>query len=100
MSGGSWNYLCYKDAVELLDRMDDLEAMRDQLREYGFVHAARHVVTLGEKLNELDMLTHEIQRGLDVGLSGVFKAVEWYDSGDITSESMEETIKEYEANWV
>lgn len=100
MSGGSWEYLYLKDAVELLDRMSDLRKMKERLRQEGFTKAASHVVSLITQLEYLQDSILVINQGLvDGGLGCVFKAVEWYDSGDTTHDGMKERIGQYEDAW-
>ena len=99
MSGGSWEYLCYKDAFELLGRIEDLECMCDRLRREGFADTARHVVSLLECLGKLRGIIENIDEGLNGELSDAFKAIEWFDSGDISKESMVKQIKDYEDEW-
>lgn len=36
MSGGSFNYLCYKEVDDFVNSQDDLERMRDALIQYGY----------------------------------------------------------------
>lgn len=99
MSGDSWDYLCYEDAVELLGRMGGLRDMKERLQEEGFNKAADHVVSLVTQLEHLQNSIDEINKGLDTGLSDVFRAVEWYDSDDIGLDSMQERIEQYEDGW-
>ena len=41
MSGGSFNYLCYKDTEDLFNRISDLEDMRESLIKYGYEDIAK-----------------------------------------------------------
>jgi hypothetical protein len=40
MSGGSYNYLCHVEPLDLAGRIDDLEAMRDRLQGLGYADDA------------------------------------------------------------
>lgn len=41
MSGGSYNYLCYKDFPDICEQPSELENMRDRLVELGYEDAAK-----------------------------------------------------------
>ena len=93
MSGGSYNYLCHRDAGDVLDGQgaEDLVAMRDALRGLGFLDAAGQtdavIATIAEarQLVELRMET----------LRDVWKAVEWHDSNDWGPERIDDAIAAY-----
>ena len=79
MSGGSYNYLCYKDGFEIGGHESDLQAMADRLAGLGYAaDAARETQEL---LLELRQYENRIQTRIK-RLSGVWHAVEWWDSCD------------------
>lgn len=41
MSGGSFNYLCYREVDDLINSQDDLESMRNALIKYGYEDIAK-----------------------------------------------------------
>ncbi|MGH0790932.1 hypothetical protein ACQVTU_25120 [Bacillus cereus] len=93
MSGGSHNYLCFKDEHDLFEygRIDDLEEMASRLIDLGYEDAAKEVLhmkyTIQQSLVRVGVMK--------VRLDGVMKAVEWYDSGDSGIEAVEKVIKKY-----
>lgn len=91
MSGGSYNYLCYR-LNSLFDTsvLDDLKDMVTTLEEdYPNTKAAIDARTLLNVMNESDDL--EI-----TNLKKVFRQVEWHSSGDISKETLDEEIANYE----
>ena len=46
MSGGSYNYLCFKEAYEIHEHRQDLNDMRDRLIQLGFLDAARETESI------------------------------------------------------
>lgn len=91
MSGGSYNYLFCKEASYLLDNVGDLEDMSEILIKEGYEDVALDMCRLVEYIKSakirIDVLSHQ--------LSGVMKAVEWYDSCDIGKDTLKERIEEY-----
>ena len=93
MSGGSFNYLCFKDANELFEygKIEDLEAMASRLIELGYEDAAKEVLnmkyTIQQSLIRVDVMQER--------LKGVMKAVEWYDSSYSGIEAIDQAIKKY-----
>lgn len=85
MSGGSFNYLCYKDEDELFNYQFDLDQMATELCELGFVDAAEE--TLATFLTKVRVA----KRRLDE----IWKAVEWYRSGDCSEKDVQAAIAEY-----
>ena len=86
MSGGSFNYLCY--AEDLSDRVGSIEDMARHLEEYlGAEDAAvatRGVVAKLKQAND----------SADV-LREVWKAVEWWQSGDWAKDQAAEALAEW-----
>lgn len=93
MSGGSYNYLCYQPIARGHLDLGDLKAMRDRLTEIAPTAAAtRATAQLYEMLSRL---ADDEDRG--GGLTDVWRAVEWCDSGDCLMGRVEEALAEYEA---
>lgn len=89
MSGGSFNYLCYADAGELLSRSEDLASMASELRALGY--DARDVAERTESLLKLRQhIADEVE-----ALSSVWHAVEWWCSADWSREQVFIAIGEY-----
>lgn len=91
MSGGSFNYLCYKETPELFNAIGDLEDVEQYLLQRGDKDIAKDVRRLIEYIesaeNRVDVLREN--------LAGVFKAVEWRSSGDWGEESLQRALDIY-----
>lgn len=94
MSGGSYNYLCYKDSNEIHNSRSDIESMRDRLIQLGHLDAAKETESI---LLTLDAFYVKMQARID-RLNEVWHAVEWYDSGDYGATSVDEAIEKYRNN--
>lgn len=95
MSGGSFGYLChaadFDDGLKLAIKLEDLKAMRDALRSEGADDAAdatAEMVSMTE-----DFIAKMESKGKS--LSKVWKAMEWFYSGDWGKERLDEALKEY-----
>ena len=91
MSGGSFDYLCYKDAEQLFERGQLLEEMVTELTDMGFIDAAKETFALKTLIDQTKV---RMEVYLD-RLRPVWKAVEWYCSGDSGMEAVEEAIRKY-----
>ena len=92
MSGGSYNYLCFRDADELVEREKDLQEMADRLAELGYADdAAKETQDI---LLTVRQFKNRIQTSID-RISDVWKAVEWTDSCDSTENSIKKALDEY-----
>lgn len=93
MSGGSWDYLYSKEVEQLMQcsNIEMLEDMADFLNQNGYEDVAKDTRRLVEYIksakNRIETL-HEM-------LSPVFRAVEWYESGDSGKDNLVKTIEEY-----
>lgn len=97
MSGGSYNYLCYMDIDTIFNETRELESMIDRLSGLGYAaDAAREayelLLTIRQSQVRIEAL---LQR-----LSGVFKAVEWWDSADWTEKEVKEALRTYRGGTV
>jgi hypothetical protein len=93
MSGGSWNYLYCKDVDELMNGSSTelLQDMVDRLNSAGFKDVAKDTQRLVEYIKSASI---RIETLFEV-LSPVFKAVEWFDSGDWGEETLNNEILKY-----
>lgn len=89
MSDGSYNYLCYQLDAQGHLNLADLEAMRDRLVEIAPDAAATLATT---QLHEM------LSRPAGDGLTDVWRAVEWCDSGDSLMDRVKEALAEYESS--
>jgi hypothetical protein len=91
MSGGSFNYLCYSEPNELINKIDDLTELEDELIRHNYTDIAKDVRRLIEYVlsaqNRISVL-HE-------NLRDVFHAVEWYVSADIGEDSLIKELEKY-----
>ncbi len=96
MSGGSHDYLCWKDADQLLWRIPDVEAMGQDLGDYpGSAKAVAATFEVAAKLSEIqeaiaeaDVMCRELEE--------VWRAVEWHHSGDSTAAAVAKAIRALE----
>lgn len=91
MSGGSYNYLCYKEAYDIHERTEELNQMRDRLVELGYLDAAGETESVLLMLKSFEV---RLQARID-RLNKVWRAVEWMDSGDSGIDYVESEIKSY-----
>ena len=54
MSGGYFDYLCYKETEDLFNRTKDLEEMREKLISYGYEDIAKDTQRLIEYIKSAD----------------------------------------------
>jgi len=91
MSGGSLNYLCYKQPEELFHYIDEMEKVEMELIRQDAMDIAMDVRRLIEYIktaeNRIGVLSEQ--------LNGVFHAVEWWESGDIGDASLAKALENY-----
>jgi len=94
MSGGSYDYLCYKDSQDIRSLMRQLADMAERLSGLEYARdAAQETTALLLTLRQQDVLVSTyIDR-----LSGVWHAVEWWDSQDSGEEAVKEALTRYRA---
>lgn len=91
MSGGSFNYLCDMNAHGIMNNTYQLQQMTNSLRAYGHEAEARETERLISIVNRVsDNLTARIR-----DLAPVWKAVEWYASGDWGFETIKQVVEEH-----
>lgn len=87
MSGGSFNYACFKvEDSEIFQAMNDVRDIENYLRKYGKHDAADEILRF---INEVE--TH--QRRLAVmgeRIAPLLKATEWWVSGDRSESSVDQ----------
>lgn len=93
MSGGSWNYLYCKDIDGLMNGSSTelLQDMVDRLNSAGFKDVAKDTQRLVEYIKSARIRIETLFEAL----SPVFKAVEWFDSGDWGEETLNNEILKY-----
>jgi hypothetical protein len=98
MSGGSFNYLCYKDGYDLLETSteDDLCSMVNTIETYGIDDKAivRHIKLMLNKMLAIRNMTDELTE-LSAKSAEVFRAVEWFESCDTSKESAIKAINDF-----
>lgn len=77
MSGGSFNYLCFKTSGDLFQALGDLERMAEELEDLG-----PHARDAASRTRRLLALSGEIDAEILV-LAEVWRFVEWWRSCDI-----------------
>lgn len=91
MSDGSYDYLCFKDEVDIINSTNTIDNMAKRLIELGFEDLAKQTLNV---LYEIKRYKLGMQVQLEK-LSPVWKAVEWLDSGDTGLEDTIKGLKEY-----
>lgn len=92
MSGGSYEYLCFKDAADLLEASEQLRAMADRLKGVG------HADDAARETEDIIATVEQFQESLNARItriSEVWRAVEWWDSGDTNENHLHHALKEY-----
>ena len=91
MSGGSYNYLCYKEAYDIHERKEELEQMRDRLIELNYTDVAVETESVLLMMRAFEV---RLQTRID-RLKDVWRAVEWYDSGDSNEDYVKDEVEKY-----
>lgn len=91
MSGGSLNYLCYKEPEELFHYIREMEEVELVLIGQGAEDIAKDVRRLIEYVKSA-----EIRIGvLSAQLNDIFHAVEWRLSADYGDDTLKKHIEQY-----
>jgi hypothetical protein len=91
MSGGAFNYLCHREPDELLVHQQDIRDMAEFLRSVRAIDAQVETLAM---LSLIEKTEERLNAYLD-RLPPVWKAAEWWQSGDWSKEQFEEALKEY-----
>lgn len=93
MSGGSFNYLCFKDWDELFGSgsIEEMEKMVSRLIELGYEDVAKETLQLKLTIQQSSLRIQTMKERLQ----DVWKAVEWSDSGDWGNDSVDKAVKKY-----
>ena len=97
MSGGSYDYLCYKDIDALVESNYRLEEMADDLAELGYASDAAKE-TMGILL-DIRAFKNRMEVKLE-RLGGVWRAMEWWSSCDTSEEGFKKALAEYRGETV
>lgn len=94
MSGGSYDYLYCKEGEDIFSYSckEWLERMSDDLSKLGYADdAAKETIqlllTIRAAQNRIDVMKER--------LNPIFRAMEWWQSGDSGEECLKETLSEY-----
>lgn len=92
MSGGSYDYLCYADEHEILQRRAVLRQMADRLTGLGYAEDAA-----GETEDLIAIIAQYERRARSRirRLSAVWRAVEWWDSNDSSEDDIRAALEKY-----
>ena len=78
MSGGSHNYLCWKDSREILNYQSEIQQMHDFLAQDGYDIEARYTL----EILHLARLYESKMSFMLEKIGEVWRGVEWICSGD------------------
>lgn len=84
MSGGAFNYLYCDDTEDFFKRADDLEEMKEILEKHGYKNISKDVTSLISYIKDSIRFVDEKCEEL----RPIFKAIEYFESGDIGKEEM------------
>lgn len=91
MSGGSYNYLCWKDVPELFNSLEELELIRDRLIELKAEDAGAATQELVVKIKQFKTELASAKNRME----DIWKAVEWLDSCDDSEETFRQHLKKW-----
>jgi hypothetical protein len=92
MSGGSYEYICYKNADEIGSMEEQIQRMADRLAALGYADDAANETM--ETLKEIQESRNRIQTRLD-RLRDVWKSVEWWDNCDTSEDGLKDALSKY-----
>jgi len=102
MSGGSYDYLCrVLDVGELASKREQIERMRDRLRELGDAAAAagnselQHAYVYASRRTQFVLDGLKSAEGWARVLDTPWHAVEWLDSSDYGADTAAEEVLEW-----
>lgn len=89
MSGGSFNYICFKDDIEqLAANRSSIESMLEELERLGYHSAALETSMILDHFKECERLVRNLEE--------IWQAVEWYISCDWGKSQVEKAYKKYQ----
>jgi hypothetical protein len=92
VSGGSYEYIAWKEVEALFERESVIQQMADRLAGLGYAEdAARETTELLLMIRQARVRIETRQRRLE----DVWKAVEWWDSADSGEEDVKEALAVY-----
>jgi len=95
MSGGSYDYICYKEPEDLLEYDSTIQEMADDLAKLGYANDA--AADTQDLLLELRAFKNRI-RARQQRLEGVWRAKEWWRSGDSGEDDFKKALESYRGN--
>ena len=95
MSGGSYEYICFAEPDGLLEKKAEIQEMADRLAGLGYAQdAAKETMILLLTVRQFENRIKAMQERL----SGVWKAVEWWDSCDTSEDGVLKALEIYRGN--
>ena len=91
MSGGYFDYLCFKEFPDCINQIKTMEEMEQELIKRGYTDIAEDI----RRLIEYCLSAENRIRVLFEKLSPVFHDIEWYYSGDISEKSLIAELEKY-----
>ena len=92
MSGGSYDYICFDVVRDLMDKQQQIQNMADRLARLGYAHDA------AQETQELLLTIRQFENRIEAmqgRLVMLWKAVEWWDSGDISEDGVQRALARY-----
>lgn len=92
MSGGSYDYLCFKDSDVLMNMQPKIQEMVDRLAGLGYAKDA------AKETEDLLLTIRQYEVRIDVmkeRLYEVWRSVEWWDSCDSGEDEVKKALKDY-----
>lgn len=91
MSGGSFDYLYTREADNITNYQETIRSMASALDALGYKEAAAKTVEIGDVVREFELFFD----GIPDEFLRIWRAVEWYSSGD----SVEDSIRQADEKW-
>ena len=98
MSGGSYDYICYKewdDVIQAEEQVDRMILRLITLEKKGYENAGKVARDTQVAMEEIKLAVKEFRDRLHY-LQPIWKAVEWRDSGDIGDDDLRDGLEQYE----
>jgi len=94
MSGGSYNYLCFKDSAQLLsgEADNDLQEMADSLAKLKYAN------DVAKETQDLLLTIRQDRNRIEVSkkrLEDIWHSLEWWVSNDSSEDDFKESLKKY-----